>query len=80
MLVWKYFIFGVVFAGTVALYLYFKSEEKKYEKINDLTSKRLERLLEQTSMRIGERQKELNRNLTEEEKNVILDECYMLNR
>lgn len=80
MLVWKYFIFGVVFAGTVALYLYFKSEEKKYEKINNLTSKRLERLLEQTSMRIGERQKELNRNLTEEEKNVILDECYMLNR
>lgn len=80
MLVWKYFIFGVVFAGTVALYLYFKSEEKKYEKINNLTSKRLEKLLEQTSMRIGERQKELNRNLTEEEKNVILDECYMLNR
>lgn len=80
MLVWKYFIFGVVFAGTVALYLYFKSEEKKYEKINNLTSKRLERLLEQTSMRIGERQKELNINLTEEEKNVILDECYMLNR
>lgn len=80
MLVWKYFIFGAILAGLVALYLYIKSEEKKDAMINKLTSKRLERLLEQTSMRIGERQRELNRTLTEEEKNVILDECYMLSK
>lgn len=78
MLVWKYFIFGVIFAGAVALFIYLKSEEKRDERISKLTSKRLERLLEQTTMRIGERQRELNRALTEEEKNVILDECYIL--
>lgn len=80
MLVWKYFIFGVIFAGAVALYIYLKSEEKRDERISKLTSKRLERLLEQTTMRIGERQRELNRTLTEEEKNVILEECYMLSK
>ena len=80
MLVWKYFILGAIFAGAVALYAYLRSEEKKGERINKLTSKRLERLLEQTTMRIGERQNELNRTLTEEEKNVILDECYILSK
>ena len=33
-------------------------------------------LLEESSKRIGERQKELNRKLTEEEKDKILDDCY----
>jgi len=80
MLVWKYFIFGVIFAGAVGLYIFLKSEEKRDERISKLTSKRLERLLEQTTMRIGERQRELNRTLTEEEKNVILEECYMLSK
>ena len=80
MLVWKYFILGAIFSGAVALYVYLRNEEKKGERINKLTSKRLERLLEQTTMRIGERQNELNRNLTEEEKNVILDECYNLSK
>lgn len=78
MLVWKYFILGVIFAGAVALFIYIKSEEKRDARISKLTSIRLERLLEQTTMRIGEKQNELNRRLTEEEKNRILDECYML--
>jgi len=79
-MIWKYFILGVVFAGAVALYIYLKSEEKREARISKLTSKRLEMLLEQTTMRISEKQNELNRLLTEEEKNVILDECYMLSK
>lgn len=79
-MIWKYFILGAIFAGAVALYIYIKSEEKREARISKLTSKRLEMLLEQTTMRIGERQNELNRLLTEEEKNLILDECYMLSK
>lgn len=76
MLVWKYFILGVIFTGAVALYIFLKNEEKKDARIKRLTSKRLERLLEQTAMKIGEKQNELKRTLTEEEKNIILDKCY----
>ncbi len=78
MLVWKYFILGAIFAGAVALFIYLKSEEKRDARISRLTSNKLEKLLEQTTMRIGEKQNELNRILTEEEKNKILDECYVL--
>lgn len=78
MLVWKYFILGAIFAGAVSLFIYLKSEEKRDARISRLTSNKLEKLLEQTTMRIGEKQNELNRGLTEEEKNKILDECYIL--
>lgn len=76
MLVWKYFILGVIFTGAVVIYIFLKNEEKKDARIKRLTSKRLENLLEQTTIKIGEKQNELKRTLTEEEKNIILDKCY----
>lgn len=66
------FILGVA----VTIFVYETYFEKKGLKVEDLLSTKLAILLEESSKRIGERQKELNRKLTEEEKDRILDDCY----
>ena len=66
------FILGVA----VTIFIYETYFEKKGLKVEDLLSTKLAILLEESSKRIGERQKELNRKLTEEEKDKILDDCY----
>lgn len=67
-----FFILGV--ATTIYIYgFYVQIKEKKIEK---LVPRKLEQLLEECTMRVGERQKQLNRSLTEEEKDNILDRCY----
>lgn len=66
------FILGVA----VTIFIYETYFEKKGLKVEDLLSTKLAILLEESSKRIGERQKELNRKLTEEEKDRILDDCY----
>lgn len=66
------FILGVA----VTIYSYEIYAERKEKKIERLLSNKLSKLLETCSMKIGERQKELNRELTEEEKDNILDKCY----
>ena len=66
------FILGVA----VTIFVYETYFEKKGLKVEDLLSTKLAVLLEESSKRIGERQKELNRKLTEEEKDKILDDCY----
>ena len=66
------FILGVA----VTIFIYETYFEKKGIKVEDLLSTKLAILLEESSKRIGERQKELNRKLTEEEKDKILDDCY----
>lgn len=66
------FILGVA----VTIYGYETYTERKGKKIESLLSNKLSKLLETCSMKIGEKQKELNRELTEEEKDKILDKCY----
>ena len=66
------FILGVA----VTIFVYETYFEKKGLKVEDLLSTKLAILLEESSKRIGEKQKELNRKLTEEEKDRILDDCY----
>lgn len=73
-----YFMGGVIAGILAALYFYLTIAERKEKKLNDLLSKKLEDLLENTTVKISERQKELKRVLTEDEKNKILDECYLL--
>ena len=58
--------------------LSYKSEpyEKKEKKIGNLLAPKVETLIEMSSKEIFIKQKELNRNLTEIEKNKIFDDCY----
>ncbi len=67
-----FFLLGV----GVTIYIYETYVEKKGKKIEKILPKKLAILLEECSMQIGERQKQLNRDLTEEEKDNILDDCY----
>lgn len=71
-----YIILAFILGVAVTIFFYETYFEKKGLKVEDLLSTKLAILLEESSKRIGERQKELNRKLTEEEKNKILDDCY----
>ncbi len=67
-----FFLLGI----GVTIYVSETYAEKRGKKIEKILSKKLARLLEECSMQIGIRQKQLNRDLTEDEKDNILDKCY----
>lgn len=71
-----YIILAFILGIAVTIFVYETYFEKKGLKVEDLLSTKLAVLLEESSKTIGERQKELNRKLTEEEKDKILDDCY----
>lgn len=71
-----YIILAFILGVAVTIFVYETYFEKKGLKVDDLLSTKLAILLEESSKKIGERQKELNRKLTEEEKDKILDDCY----
>ena len=71
-----YIILAFILGVAVTIFVYETYFEKKGLKVEDLLSTKLAILLEESSKRIGEKQKELNRKLTEEEKDRILDDCY----
>ena len=71
-----YIILAFILGVAVTIFVYEIYFEKKGLKVEDLLSTKLAILLEESSKRISERQKELNRKLTEEEKDKILDDCY----
>ncbi len=73
----KYLV-GMVLGISISLYIHLVVSDNKERKINNLVPRKMERLLEKTTWEISKKQKKLNRVLTEEEKNEILDECYLL--
>lgn len=69
-------ILAIIFGGAVVTYIYERKRELKAEKVQKLLAPKAEELIEISSMRIAERQKDLDRELTEVEKDLIFDECY----
>lgn len=69
-------ILAIIFAVAVTIVVYETYYEKKEKKIGRLLAPKVEVLIEMSSKEIFEKQNELNRELTETEKNKILDECY----
>lgn len=69
-------LLAIIFGGAIVTYIYETYYEKKDKKVGELLAPKAERLIEISSKRISEKQKRLNRRLTEKEKNAILDECY----
>ena len=65
-----------IFAVALTIVVYETYYEKKEKKIGRLLAPKVEILIEMSSKKIFEKQTELNRELTEAEKNKILDECY----
>ena len=69
-------ILAIIFGGALVTVLYESYYEKKEKKIGNLLAPKLQNLIEISSLQISKKQKELQRALTEDEKNKILDKCY----
>ncbi len=67
---------GILLGGAMAVVLYETYYERKEKNVSKILAPKLEKLIEKSSMKIAIRQKKLNRELTMEEKDKILDECY----
>ena len=69
-------ILAIIFGAAVAIVCYENYYEKKEKDIQKLLAPKVEQLIEISSMKIAKKQHYLNRELTEKEKNEILDDCY----
>lgn len=67
---------GILLGGAMVVVFYETYYESKEKNISKILAPKLESLIEKSSMKIAIKQKNLNRELTVEEKNKILDECY----
>ena len=72
----KYLFLGIILGGAIVVYLYESFLERKEKVIARFFAPKIENLIEESSSRIARRQKELNRELTDDEKNKICDDCY----
>lgn len=72
----KFVVLGFIFGVALTIGIYETIAERKGGKIEKLLSNKMALLLQESSIRIGERQKILKRELSEDEKDKILDECY----
>lgn len=68
------FTFFVGVGITAGVYEFLLDKDKK--QIERLAAKSLVNMLEETTMRIGERSKILKRDLTEDEKDEVVDDYY----
>lgn len=69
-------IIAIIFAVSITIIVYETYYEKKEEKVSKLLAPKIELLIQVSSREISIREKELNRPLTDIEKNEILDKCY----
>ena len=77
---YTYFALGIVLGISLAVY-YFMNREEKIESQIELdqkiySTKRLDTAMENVVENINKKIKELKRELTEDEKNEIIKECY----
>lgn len=69
-------IIAVILAVSITIWAYETYYEKQEKKVNRLLAPKIEYLIQESSRKIAIREKELNRELTNSEKDKILDECY----
>lgn len=70
------FILGIILGGAIIVVIYESYYEKEAEKASKLLASNLEKLIEVSSMEISKQRRDKKRDLTEDEKNTILKECY----
>ena len=71
-----YFILAGILGGAIVVRFYESYYERKEAKVGRLLAPKLEKLIELSSMKISKKEKLLERELTEDEKNQLLDEAY----
>lgn len=70
------FFKGLILGGAIVFLFYEMYYKMKSNKIRLIFAPKLEELIERSTLKTGIRRKELKRELTDAEKNVIVDECY----
>lgn len=77
---YTYFVLGILLGLGIAIYLWENREEKIENKIKQdqkiFSTKKLDMTMETVVERISNNIKELKRELTEDEKNEIIIQCY----
>ena len=77
---YMYFTLGIVLGISLAVYYFMNREEKIEERIEldqkIYSTKRLDTIMESVVENINKKIKELKRELTEDEKNEIIEQCY----
>ena len=77
---YTYFVLGILLGLGIAIYLWANREEKIENKIKQdqkiFSTKKLDMTMETVVERINNNIKELKRELTEDEKNEIIIQCY----
>jgi len=77
---YTYFVLGILLGLGIAIYLWANREEKIENKIKQdqkiFSTKKLDMTMETVVERISNNIKELKRELTEDEKNEIIIQCY----
>lgn len=77
---YTYFVLGILLGLGIAIYLWANREEKIENKIKqdqkNFSTKKLDMTMETVVERISNNIKELKRELTEDEKNEIIIQCY----
>jgi len=77
---YAYFILGIVLGLAIAIYFWVDREEKIERRIKRdqklFSTEKLDKTMETVVNRINEKIKEFKRELTEDEKNEIIVQCY----
>ena len=77
---YTYFALGIVLGISLAVYYFMNREEKIESRIKldqkIYSTKRLDTAMENVVENINKKIKELKRELTEDEKNEIIEQCY----
>ena len=75
-----YFILGILLGLGVAIYFWADREEKIERRIKRdqklFSTEKLDKTMESVVDRINQKIKEIKRELTEDEKNEIIEQCY----
>lgn len=77
---YAYFILGIFLGLAIAIYFWVDREEKIERRIKRdqklFSTEKLDKTMETVVNRINEKIKEFKRELTEDEKNEIIEQCY----
>lgn len=78
--IYTYFILGIILGVSIAVYFYERNKERAYYNSSIFISERLKRALDDSAKIIYNKIIEQKRELTEEEKDEIIRECYKMKK
>jgi len=78
--IYTYFFIGIILGACIAIYIYENSKERAYYNSTRFISERLQKALNDSTQIIHKKIIEQKRELTEDEKDEIIRECYRMKK